>query len=223
GVAAADHRQVDVLEEGAVANRAVRHATACELRLAGNVQLSRVATGGDDHRGRAVLTGAGFEDLGAVGQHANSGHVGADNLGAEARCLSGHRLGELDAQDGVEARVVLDELGVEQLPARSLALEQHGTVHVPAGVQRGGQAGRAATDDGDVEVAVVGCHRTHDMTIPKAGPGYPDRAASEASSAATRVIGMAKESGRVGSARVMMPTTVPVASSTGPPLLPWNT
>src|SRR6202035_5420632 len=63
-----------------------------------------------------------------------------------------HDGGQLAAEDGEKARVILNKFGIEQLAARSLALEEHGTLAVPAGVERSRQAGWTAADDRDVEV-----------------------------------------------------------------------
>src|SRR5207248_8633868 len=60
GVATADHGQDLVLEEGAVADRAVGHAAAGQLLLARNLELPGQAAGGHDHRRGAELA-AGVE------------------------------------------------------------------------------------------------------------------------------------------------------------------
>src|SRR5207253_727260 len=59
GVAAAHNRDLGALEERAVADRAVGDALARELVLAWDVELARLASGRDDHRGSAELAPVG--------------------------------------------------------------------------------------------------------------------------------------------------------------------
>ena len=148
------------LEEGAVADRAVGDAAAGELLLAGDVELARVAAGGDDDRRRAVLAGVGLDHLHAVVLDADAVHRRVHHLGAEVLGLGEHHGGEVAAEDALEAGVVLDQLGVEQLAAGGLGLDDHGADLAAAGVEGGGETGRAGADDGDVVLVHSPCDRT---------------------------------------------------------------
>jgi hypothetical protein len=74
------------------------------------------------------------------------------DLGPELLRVAGHALGELAAEDGLEAGVILDELGVEELSSRDLAFEQQRPEHAAAGIHGGAQPGRAPADDDGIEV-----------------------------------------------------------------------
>src|ERR1700730_8025904 len=227
-VTAADHREVHVAEERAVTHGAVRDTAAGELLLSRNAQLAWVPAGGEDERGRAEQARRGADLLDAVGARTDREHLPHHHFGAEMHRLLGHALGEVDAEDRMDPGVVFDQLGVEKLASGRLRLQKHGVLHVPSGVHRGSQPRGAGAHDGDVEVASLHVHgvprsrlRGLTTTIPKEATVYPLLAANWFSSAITRVMGMAKESLPLGLASVMIPTTMPARSSTGPPLFPW--
>jgi hypothetical protein len=67
--------------------------------------------------------------------------------------MSSHLLSQLTAEDMLEARVVVNPFCVEELPPGNSTLEQNGTQHSPARVERGAKAGRPATHDNDIELA----------------------------------------------------------------------
>src|SRR2546427_555609 len=85
---------------------------------------------------------------------ADPGDADGLQVDAELDGLVGHALGEFRPGDVIEPRVVLDRLGVEQLAARSAALEHHGFDPRSSGVQGGGQAGRPSADDDHIVVTV---------------------------------------------------------------------
>ena len=123
------------------------------LLLAGHAELGGLAADGDDDR---VSTQLGpvlqLDDL-AVAVAANLLHrlVGLD-LETEFESMLGHLLREVSAGDRREAGIVLDELGVEDLAAEILLLQKD-RFHARAGcVQPGGEAGRTAADDDEIEV-----------------------------------------------------------------------
>ena len=89
---------------------------------------------------------------------ADTGDADSLQVDAELDGLVCHALGQLRPSDVIEARVILDRLGVEQLAARGAALEHHGFDPRSPGVQGGGQAGRPCADDDDV-VSAVFLHR----------------------------------------------------------------
>src|SRR5207249_2008829 len=125
GVAAADDREIRALEEGAVTDRAVRDAAAVVLLLADDPKLRRLAADGDDHgirrQLRPILEG---HDLPiALGSDALHGLVSLD-LETEFGRVVGHLLGKLRAGDRLEAGIVLDQVGVENLAARQLRVEK---------------------------------------------------------------------------------------------------
>src|SRR6266568_2614733 len=86
------------------------------------------------------------------------------DLETKFTCMVGHLLGQLSSGNGREAGVVLDEIGVEDLAADVLALEQD-RAHVRArGVQSGGKPGGATADDDEV---VVGQERSFLEKLPQ--------------------------------------------------------
>ena len=150
GVAAADDRDRLLAEEEAVARRARRHAVAEQSLLVREPEHARGGAGADDDRARAELALADPDaerrrrEVDAVG-------VGGDELGAESLGLLAELDHQLGAEDAVgEARVVLDVGGEHELPARADALEHDRGEVGAAGVDGGGEAGRARTDDDDV-------------------------------------------------------------------------
>jgi hypothetical protein len=66
--------------------------------------------------------------------------------------MVGHLPGELGAGDRLEARIILDELGVEDLATHVLGIQED-RFHVRAcGIKACSQAGGSAADDDEVEV-----------------------------------------------------------------------
>ena len=169
GIAPAHHCQMGTLEEGAIADGAIGDPNPGQLGLSGDTQLAGVAPGGDDHRGRAQLALVRLHHLGPVRLHPDPLHRGGDHLGAELSRLIGHDLSQVGSEDGPHARVVLDQLGVEQLPAGAhqrsvddgaLGLQEDGPNLVATGVEGCRQARRATAHDDDV-VLTLGlaiCH-----------------------------------------------------------------
>jgi len=155
-VAAADDREIRPLEERTVADRAVRDAAAVVLLLADDPKLRRLAADGDDHGIRRQL-GPILEghDL-AIALGANAFHrlVSLD-LETEFDRVVGHLLGEVRAGDRLEAGIVLDQVGVEDLASGSLRVEKE-NLHVGARrVQPRSEAGGSAADDDEVEIGHV--------------------------------------------------------------------
>ena len=68
GIAAADHRDLLVLEEEAIAGRTGGHAAAQHLLFTGNVQVARGCTGSQDYGPRLVLLAVGPHLLDLAGQ-----------------------------------------------------------------------------------------------------------------------------------------------------------
>ena len=142
-VAAADHDDLLVAEEEAVAGRAPGHAAAGEPVLAGDAQRPvRRAHGQHDGAG-AVRRLPHLDDLDLAGQ-VDLGRVVGDELGAEALGLLAQVVHELGPHDAVrEAGVVLDVGGVHERAAGGHRALEHQRSEPGAGqVDGGGVAGR---------------------------------------------------------------------------------
>ena len=115
GIASAHDRDRLLLEERAVANRAIGDALPCELQFAGNPQLHRRTTRSDDDCRRPIdvaLTRLGVELPVIAFPH--RGHVRAvAEVGAEFDCMRLKFFRELVSKDALEAGIVFDELRVE--------------------------------------------------------------------------------------------------------------
>ena len=150
GVATADHDDVLVAEEEAVAGRARGHAAADEPLLVGQVQVAGGGPGGEHDRAGAMHLAVDRHRLDVAGQ-VDAVHVDRPQVGTEAFGLLadlGHQLGTLDALR--EAGEVLHLGGGHQRAAVLVALEDQ-RVQLRAGqVDRGGVAGRSGADDDDV-------------------------------------------------------------------------
>src|SRR5262249_3950639 len=149
-----DH-DVLLAEEGAVAGCAGRYAAALQTLLGLEPEPARAGAGRDDDRPGAVLV--------VVDPHAerllrevHSGHVVADELGAEALGLApevGHHLRPEDSV-GVP-RVVLDIARDHELASPLEALD-HQRLEVGArAVERCGVTGRPAADDDQLTYLVL--------------------------------------------------------------------
>ena len=151
-VAAADHAQHLAAEEVPVAHRAVRGALPRVLRLAGHAELGgRPARRQEDRRRAVALAGLRGHGEQAVGLALDARHAVGDQLRAELERVRRHLLGQLEAVDRLEAGVVLDQLGVEELAAGHPLLEHHGAQHRAAGVEGAGEPRRARADDDQIQ------------------------------------------------------------------------
>ena len=153
GVTAADDGKDLVLEEGAVANGAVGNAATRQLFFAGDLQLPGQAAGGHDHR-RCPQHAAGVEghDLLVTVDVDRGDRLVFAGVEAELAGVLRHLEGQVGAEDRLDARVVLDQLGVVELPTQRPAVDQDRAKVHPGGVEPGRQAGGAAPHDDDVEV-----------------------------------------------------------------------
>ncbi len=142
GVAATHHGQNLAFEECPVTHGTVGHAAPRVLLLAGDVQLPRRATGGDDHRRSRV----GLVELGLHVEvpfvPLRDGLDGIhDDLRAELERVIGHLLGQVRTLDALEADVILDEVGVQHLAAGHAPLDDQGLEHAAPRVHRRAQPG----------------------------------------------------------------------------------
>ena len=163
GVAATDHRDHLFLEEGAIADGALRHAAALKLTLAGDAQLLRLAARRQDDEVGHILAVLRLDDF-LVTVLPDGGDPGGLQIDAEFDRLVRHPLRQLGTGDVIETGIVLDRLGVEQLAARCAPLEQHGLDPCPAGVEGRGEASRPTADDHDV-VSPVLLHRLRNSHV----------------------------------------------------------
>ena len=154
GVSAADHRQLLALEEGAVADRAIADAPAPELLLARHLEVARQASGGHDQSRRAKLL-ARFhaDDLGVPLDDDLVDGLEVADVDAELPGVVAHLEGELRPEHGLETRVVLDQLGVQELTAEGTSVQDHGSQVHAGGVERGRQPGGPAPHDDHVVLA----------------------------------------------------------------------
>ena len=155
GVAAADHHDVLVGEEGCVAGCAVGDAAALELSLRFQPELAGAGAGRDDHGVGAVFVVADPDAVGALGK-VDLGHVVGDEVGSEPLGLAAELLHHLGAEDAFGVpRVVLNVARDHQLAAPVEALD-HERLQVGArSVKGGGVAGRAPADDDHFAVVVL--------------------------------------------------------------------
>ena len=153
GVASSDDREVRALEERPVADRAVGDSTSVVLLLARHAELDRLAADGDDDRVGAEL-GAVLEAhhlVVALAADPAHGLVGLD-LEPEFQRMLRHPLREGGAGDRLDARIVLDELGVQDL-ATEVSLLEEDDPHVGARrIESSGEAGGSSADDDEVEL-----------------------------------------------------------------------
>src|SRR6478735_7385996 len=148
-VTAADHSDVLVLAEEAVAGGTPGDSTPGERVLVGQAELTVLRPRGDDdslgavHRARSVRDGL---DLSG---EVDGDHVVGDELGTETLSLSAHVVHELRAHDSVlEAREVLHVGGVHQRTAGGDSSLEHQRIQRRAsGVQGGGVTSRPGADD----------------------------------------------------------------------------
>src|SRR5262249_33113537 len=181
GVAASYHREALPLEERAVADGAVGHALARIFLFAGNSQLRRRAPGGQDHGLAAIRIAAGRLDVEpAVGMAMDAIDRVGDDVGADLLGVLGHLLRQLPPLDALEADVVLDEVGVEELTARRAALDRDRLEHAAPGVHRGAEPRGAGADDDDV---VGECCALRHVLVNSSRGGSPSPARARANCA----------------------------------------
>ena len=149
-VAAADHGDVLVAEEEAVAGGAGADPHAEQGVLAGDAEMTGRGTHGQDDRAGVmgfVADGDGLDRSGQV-DRVDVFHA---QVGAEAQGLLTHLIHQFGAHDAVfEAGVVLDLGGGHQRAAELAALEDQGLELGARGVHGGGVTGRTGADDDDV-------------------------------------------------------------------------
>jgi len=154
GVAATHYRQLLAFEESAVADRAVADAPAPELLLTRHAQVARQSARGHDQSGGAQLL-ARFEahHLGHSLDVDLLDRFEVPYLEAELAGVVAHLGRQLRAEDRLKARVVLHQLGVQELSAERSPVDQHSLQVHPCRVEACRQTGRAAPHDDHVVAA----------------------------------------------------------------------
>src|SRR6185436_17698011 len=136
----------------AVADRAVRDALAGVFLLPRHAELYRRATRRENDRLAAVgVTPRGLDVEPAVGMPVNAVDGIGDDLRAEFHGVLGHLLRQIPTLDALEADVVFDEIGIQELAARRAALDRDRLEQAPARIEGRAQARGAGTHDDDVE------------------------------------------------------------------------
>src|SRR5438874_2413800 len=136
-VAAADHRQDLFLEERAITDGAIADSPPGELFFALDAQLARQPTGRDDHRLADVFGAVVGLDDAPIAARLDPDDLTPRDLDAELPNLFFLRLGHRQAGDAFDHRIVLDQLGIEQLSATGpQAIEQQGFEPRAPGIQR---------------------------------------------------------------------------------------
>src|SRR6478735_10201525 len=126
-IAPADHVDVLVPEERAVARRARRHAASLEALFRVEAEPTRARAGGDDDGAGAVLL-VFDPDAERPFREVDTGHVVGDEVGAETLGLTAELRHHLGAHDPVGvARIVLDVTRDHELPAPAEALDYERT------------------------------------------------------------------------------------------------
>ncbi len=160
GIAAAHHHHLLAAIEKTVAGGAGRDAKALELLLGLDAQPLGLGPGGNNHRlSQEHGPGIAGQAEGARRQVGADHHV-IDQLGPHMLGLSAHLVHEPGALDHIrETRIVFHVGGDGQLAARLDSGDQHGVEQGARGIDGGGVAGGAGTDDGAADSAGFG-HRT---------------------------------------------------------------
>ena len=164
GVAAADHDDVLVAIEEAVAGGAGRDAEALELFFGRQAEPARLGAGGEnDHFGEIDVAGIAGDAEGALPEFKLVDVIGHDPRADMGRLLLHlfHQPGTLD--DIGEARVVLHIRGDGELSAGLDALDQDRLQHRARGVNAGGVASRTGADDDNLGVSRRGHNRPFDL------------------------------------------------------------
>ncbi len=151
GITATDNGDSVALEECTVADGAVGHTLPCILGLAGDAELDRRTTS-RDYRSRCVVNVArlGLDVERSVLEAPDREHDTLMKLSTKFLCMTLEALREIPALDVLEAWIVFDRFGVEQLSARTTALDDHCLQHRSSGVHPCGHPSGTGTDDYDV-------------------------------------------------------------------------
>ena len=151
-VAAAHHGDFLAAEKTAVARRAVRHAAAGELLLAGDAQRTRLRARCDDDGPDAIFVSKRRDDAFGICLKIELGHFLVEGNGAEAGRLRTHGESEVERLHSFcETRVVVELLGIDHLAARAHALERRRSQAGTGRVERSRHARRTLADDRNIE------------------------------------------------------------------------
>ena len=155
GVPSADHDDVFVPVERAVAGGAVGDPPPDELVFPGDAELPGLAPGGDDHGAGLDLVSLDGDDL-FIFPGRDRRDVAVVKIGAEFFRLFLQHAGNVHPLDTVrEPGIIFDEVGGRGHPAEQRFFHQQGLEPGSARVDRGRQSGRPAADDDQVEERTV--------------------------------------------------------------------
>ena len=154
GVATADDGDVLALEERAVAHGAVRNTAGAQALLARYAQLPGVATGGHDHRGRAIGAFLADNDV-LVALRVDFEREVGDDLGPEFAGVFLELGSQVRAGDTQEAGVILDNIGVEDFAPGDTFFQDACLQLGSSAVHAGAEAGRPGADDEQVVIECV--------------------------------------------------------------------
>ena len=153
GAAASGHCHILSGVKGSVAHSA--EGDAGQTILARKAQGPAPHPGGQDYRPGGIGTVVGDHPAGRAAldlQRLLQFDSGLQGLG-----LAVQPLRQFSAGHGGQARKVFHLGGGGDLPAEALPLQQQNGLSCPAGVDGGGEPGRAAAHDNDVEILVHRC------------------------------------------------------------------
>lgn len=158
GIAATDDRDDLVLEEEAVAGGAGTNASGPVEVFGVEAEFAGAGTSGDDEgfalefAGDVVVPGVVFDvELDGAARKFGSGDEAGLEAGAKAFGLLLHGRHEVGAFDALlESREILDVGRSGELTALKVAVKDEGVEIGAGGVNRGGEAGGAASEDDDL-------------------------------------------------------------------------
>jgi hypothetical protein len=154
-IATADHGDLHLPEKRRITGGAIGNTPTRQPFLTGHAQPPILGAGGQNNGTRQEVNVTHDDPKAALGR-LYLRHPFSAKFSTVPFCLLAHRLGQLIAVDAVRlARVVLHQRRERDLPARHAVLEHHRAAHGPRTIERGGQPGRAATDDNDVIAAGI--------------------------------------------------------------------
>src|SRR5215469_8484040 len=158
-VSAADHRDVLLTEEEAVAGSTPGDAVSGEQLLARHPELTVARASRDDDRAGVIGVLANLDDLWRRPQ-VDLGDVIWNELGAESLSLLAQLVHQIRAKDPIrEAGEVFHVGGVHQRTTRRhRALEDQRLKPRPRSVERGGVSGRPRADDDHIAEVAHNCN-----------------------------------------------------------------
>ena len=148
GIAAADDGDVLPLIERAVADCTEGNAVADQRFLIRQMQSAVPCTGGDDDASCFIAAGLADDGLDVTAADACDGvHV---DVCAQRQRLFQHSLGKLVTADLLKTGIVFELRGESDLTAEGVLFQHEDGFSGAAGINRGGETGRACADDENI-------------------------------------------------------------------------